>query len=171
MQNTSHPSFQEYFLKPGYIYISRIPALISTVLGSCVAVSIWDRKREYGGMSHFLYPLVQNPAQATAQYGNVAVKALLRLLLEEGSQKGDLEAQIFGGAHLPEGLKEAVEVSRLNISIGREVLTRNEVAIVSEDVGGTKGRKLIYNTLNNEVVIFRVDKLRKSDWYPYADPR
>lgn len=171
MSESSPASFQEYFLRPGYIYISRMPTLISTVLGSCVAVALWDRKREYGGMNHFLYPLTRKPGEATAQYGNVAIKALVRLFIEDGSDKKDLEAQIFGGAHPADSSEEIIEICLHNVEISRQVLMRNEVPIVSEDVGGTKGRKVIYNSLTNDVAVFRVEKLRMSDWYPYKGSR
>lgn len=171
MQEPTPPTFHEYFLKPGYIYISRTPTLISTVLGSCVAICLWDRKREYGGMNHFLYPLAREPREATARFGNVAVKALFRLLIEEGSREKDLEAQIFGGACLSDSPRETMEISEKNVLIGREVLVRNKIPIVSEDVGGSKGRKLVYNTLTNEVVVLRVERLRDGDWYPYTEKR
>lgn len=171
MPESNPTSFQEYLLRPGYIYISRLPTLISTVLGSCVAVALWDKKREYGGMNHFLYPLVRSPGQATAQFGNVAIKALVQLFLDEGSQRKHLEAQIFGGAHRTESSSEEVEICQQNVAIGRQILARNKIPIVSEDVGGTKGRKIVYNTFTNDVAVFRVEKLRESDWYPYKGSR
>jgi len=171
LQGSSPIPFQEYFLRPGYIYISRMPTLISTVLGSCVAVAMWDKKREYGGMNHFLYPATHNPGEATAQYGNVAVKALVRLFIEEGSENRNLEAQIFGGAHLAESSGEMLEICRQNVDICRQVLMKHKIPVVSEDVGGTRGRKVVYNSLTNDVAVFRVEKLRESDWYPYTGSR
>jgi chemotaxis protein CheD len=118
-------------------------------------------------MNHFLYPVTRDRHKATAQYGNVATKALIRLFLEEGSQKETLEAQIFGGAQPEESTHEALEVSQQNIEIARHILSKNGILIVSEDVGGTKGRKVIYNTFANEVISVRVNRLRGSDWHPY----
>jgi chemotaxis protein CheD len=45
------------------------------------------------------------------------------------------------------------------------------MAIVSKDVGGQKGRKVIINTDMNQTVVVKVDKLRVGDWYPYANGR
>jgi chemotaxis protein CheD len=157
----------QYFLKPGYIYVPTIPTVISTVLGSCVAVCLWDTKQECGGMNHFLYPFTRNPDKATAQYGNVATTTLIRLMLDEGSSKKALEAQIFGGACPDRGPSEAVEISRKNIAVAQRILCKNGIPIVSEDVGGNKGRKVIYNTLDNEVMSVKVGRLRESDWHPY----
>lgn len=167
----NYPQLQEYYLNPGYIYVPGVPTLFSTVLGSSVAVCLWDRKRACGGMNHFLFPSTRDPARATAQYGNVATRALVRFFIEAGSKVKHLEAQIFGGAHHLDGSVEAVRVSRENVTVARDILTRNKVRIVSEDTGGNKGRKLVYNNLTNEVLVIRVDTLRQADWYPYEGRR
>jgi chemotaxis protein CheD len=67
----------DFYLSPGHIYLNHEPALVSTVVGSCVAVSLWDSKNKYGGVAHFLYPFTEDRNRATAQYGNVAVKYLV----------------------------------------------------------------------------------------------
>lgn len=171
MTEQDKPQLQDYFLRPGYIYVPRYPTLISTVVGSCVAVCLWDRKREYGGMNHFLYPLTRNRSEATAQYGNVATAALVRIFLEQESCAGDLEAQLFGGAVKAWSDQEAVEVSRNNVDVARGVLRRAGIQVVSEDVGGNKGRKIVYNNATNELLVVRVETLRQGDWYPYEGRR
>jgi len=165
------PELREYFLRPGFIFVSRQPSLISTVLGSCVAVCLRDNLREFGGMNHFLFPLVEDPEQATAKFGNVATNALVRSFLKMGSDPDDLEAQIFGGALLADGLTSAAEVSHANVAIARHVLQRCGVRVVSEDVGGNKGRKLVYNSYTNQVMVIRVERIRSGDWYPYHGSR
>ena len=171
MAEDNYPQLQEYFLNPGYIYVPAVPTLISTVLGSSVAVCLWDKKRVCGGMNHFLFPTTRDPAQATALYGNVSTRALVRFFLEAGSRVNHLEAQIFGGADPPDNALEAVKVGRENVAVARNTLMRSKVRIVSEDTGGSKGRKLVFNNLTNEVLVIRVDTLRQADWYPYEGRR
>lgn len=171
MTESNYPQSKEYLLRPGYIYVPQSATMISTVLGSCVSVCLWDKKRGFGGVNHFLYPLTRDPARATARYGNVATKALIRIFLEEGSSLKHLEAQIFGGSALAESSPEAAQISRENIAIARHVLQRSKISIVSEDVGGNKGRKLVYNSYTNEVLVIRPENIRQSDWYPYEGSR
>ncbi|MFB3924433.1 MAG: chemotaxis protein CheD [Syntrophales bacterium] len=156
----------EYFLKPGHIFMSREPALISLVLGSCVAVSIWDCREQYGGMAHYLYPYIGQQELATAKYGNVAVGYLARLFLEEGAERENIRAQIFGGASIEE---EGQSISEENIAVARRILKQMQIRIVSEDVGGDLGRKLVYNTRTNEAIVYKAQQLRKGDWYPYRN--
>jgi chemotaxis protein CheD len=165
--NTLLPA--QYFLKPGYILVANRPTIISTVLGSCVAVCIYDRKRRVGGMNHFQIPTVDAAEAPTARYGNVATLKLVEMMLDDGSAVKNMEAQIFGGACNPK--MNSWDVGRQNIRVARRVLSGKGIRIVSEDVGGEKGRKIVFDTGANEVAVMKVDKIRKGDWHPYEDER
>jgi len=159
----------DYFIEPGYILVAARPAIISGVLGSCVAVCLHDRKRKVGGMNHFLYPFIDDRRKATAVYGNVSTLALIRMMLSDGSRPKHLEAQIIGGAHNP--AVSPKNIGRENILMARKVLIRHRIGVTSEDVGGEKGRKVVFNTRQNEVAVMKVDNLRAGDWYPYSENR
>jgi chemotaxis protein CheD len=160
---------ENYFLKPGYILVPKVPTVISTVLGSCVAICLYDWKRKAGGMNHFQLPSISRLEEATARYGNVSTLALIGMMLDDGSKFKNLEAQLFGGAFQPKtSLKN---VGTENIRVARMILRRKRIPIVSEDVGGEKGRKVVYNTTTNEVAVIKVDKIRQGDWFPYIDNR
>ena len=156
----------EYFLLAGYIFFNTEPSLISTVVGSSVAVSLWDQKKKYGGMTHFLYPLSQTPEAGTAQYGNIAVRYLVKMLRDEGTKERDIKAQIFGGAK--SSTLDGAKIARDNIRVARDILRKCKIEVISEDVGGNVGRKIVYNTLKNETIVYKVQALRSSDWYPYC---
>jgi chemotaxis protein CheD len=151
-----------YFLQPGYIKVSNEPVLISTVLGSCVAVCLYDRKLRLGGMNHFLLPYILDPEKMTARYGNVAIVTLIRIMLDAGAETKYLEAQIFGGAQSKQ--MQGSRVGAENIAIARKILARKKISVASEDVGGRKGRKIVFNTASNEVAVLKVQKLRTTDW-------
>lgn len=159
----------EYLLKPGYIFLSRDPVIVSAVLGSCVAVSLWDGSIHFGGMAHYLYPGAERTTKApTAKYGDIAVSHLAAMFLREGAKKKNIRAQVFGGASIS---AESRIVAEQNIAVARRVLKKLDIKVVSEDVGGDMGRKLIYNTFTNEAIVYKANRLRKGDWYPYHHAR
>jgi len=168
-ENGSSPAAITYFLAPGYIFVATRPAVISSVLGSAVSVCLYDRKRKLGGMNQFQLPEIRDRQKATARYGNAATLALVRMMEENGCAIRALEAQIIGGA-FNRDVSES-DVGRANVEVARRVLGRKGIRIVSEDVGGVKGRKVIFNTGVNEVAVMKVDRLRAVDWHPYADDR
>ena len=168
-QNSSTPAPIDYFLKPGFIYLPAKPTAISTVLGSSVAVSLWDRSLKIGGMNHFLYPYADTKEKATAQYGNIAIVTLIRMMKSNGADLSKMQAQIFGGAFNPEESNR--NVGRENFKAARDILNGYRIKIISEDIGGELGRKVVFNTATCEIVILKVDRLRNSDWYPYRSER
>ena len=167
--DSKSPATVNYFLEPGFILVTAKPTVISAVLGSCVSVCIFDRKRKIGGMNHFRLPYIDDLGKTTSLYGNVATLTLIRLMLEEDSKLKHLEAQIYGGAYNPE--ISTHDIGSENITVARQILERQKVSVASEDVGGRKGRKIIFNTNSNEIGVIKVDKLRREDWYPYDSDR
>jgi chemotaxis protein CheD len=159
----------DYFLEPGFVVMPSSPTVISAVLGSGVSICLYDRKRKVGGMNSFQLPLIRERGKTTTRYGNVAVWTLIRMMVEDGSKIKHLEAQIVGGAHNPELSHQ--NMGQENIRVARRILAREKIAVASEDVGGSKGRKIVYSTHTNEIAVLKVEKLRKSDWYPYEDDR
>lgn len=142
---------------------------MSTVLGSSVSVCLFDRKRKVAGMNHFRLPFTRDPQKATAEYGNVATLTLIRMMVHDGSDVKHLEAQVFGGAYNREISPK--DVGRENVGIAKKVLLREKIRIVSEDIGGERGRKIVFDPVKNETAVIKVDKLRKGDWFPYMDDR
>lgn len=163
------PVIRDYFLKPGFIYLPDRPTTISTVLGSSVAVSLYDRSLKLGGMNHFCFPYIKGRGKTTALYGNIAILALIRMMTANGSSISNLEAQIFGGALNSEYSEK--DIGQDNLKTAKQILFRKKIKIISEDTGGELGRKIIFNTSTYEIVILKVDRLRESDWYPYAGYR
>ncbi len=159
-----------YLLQPGYIYVPENAVSISTVIGSGVAVCIFDNKTRIGGMNHFQLPFMSTRGKTTAIYGNIATITLIKMMLSSepktrAARVRHLEAQIFGGAYNPENSDK--DVGKQNIEIARKILNQNKIAIISEDTGGKKGRKVVFNVSTNEAAVLKVDHLRDADWYPY----
>jgi len=169
VRKSDSPVLANYFLKPGYIFLPSRSVVVSTVLGSSVSVCIYDQKRKAGGMNHFKLPHTRDKQIATPIYGNVATLALIQMMLDDGSKLKNLEAQIFGGAHNYKMCSQNIGLE--NTKIARRILIQKGVPVVSEDVGGGKGRKIVFSTSTNEIGVLRVERLRTSDWYPYEDDR
>jgi len=162
-------TLNKYMLQPGYIYVAKAPTLISTVLGSCVSVVLYDKKKKIGGMNHFRYPYVKERSKMTPVFGNVSTYALINIMLENGSKIKNMIAHLFGGARNPD--ISDVDIGKENAWIAKKILIRKGIEIVSEDIGGTFGRKIVFNTSNGEIIVLKVERLRRCDWYPYQGQR
>ncbi len=151
---------EKYYLHPGYIYASSEKAHITTVLGSCVSICLWDKKKKFGGMNHFIYP--KSEGKNNARFGNVSCPYLIKLMLELGSNKEDLIAHVIGGAKNPV-IKS--NIGKKNTEMALKVLEKYNIKIAVRDVGGQEGRKLLFDTTTGEIAINKGERVRESDWY------
>lgn len=152
----------QYYLHPGYIFFSSSPYLISTVLGSCVSVCIWDCVLNIGGMNHYMHARPFSDEQS-GTFGSVSIPCLINFLIDAGSKKANLRAHIVGGAQSP--LLGNSMIGKENIDIANEIVQKNNLSVITNDTGGSMGRKVIFDNVSGEIVIYKVNKLRKCDWY------
>ena len=135
------------YVHAGEIATTTSGALFSTVLGSCVAVCLWEPGSGAGGMNHFLLPDQASAGTAGPRYGNVAFVSLLSQLGLLGVRTGALRAKLFGGAGVLVDLNPVGDgLGRRNVELARALLAAAGIPIVAEDVGGSRGRKLIFRT-------------------------
>ncbi|MDR1518763.1 MAG: chemotaxis protein CheD [Planctomycetota bacterium] len=153
----------QFFLKPGYAMANRDASVFRTVLGNCVAVTFFDQNNCFGGMNQFVFPKTTRREDMTTQYGNVGIRALFKMLVDMGAERGRLVAHIVGGAEC-EVFNDG-DLGMKNIQLARMVLQQLRVPVISEDVGGQMGRKVIYHSATNEMIIFKVNSLRNCDWF------
>ena len=165
MSTTKAIEVYRYHLEPGGIFTCGEPAMVSAVLGTCVAVCLHDRRLKTGGMNHFLYPKAKFFEVPGVECGTVSMQTLLKMMRRQGSRIEDIEAQIFGGSELVGS--EGNKVGLKNVKMARKILKKNGIKVVSEDVGGLKGRRLIFHTGTNEALVMKSHRVRRGDYYPY----
>ena len=135
------------YLHPGQLFVSAQSYAVTTILGSCVAVCLWDPVTRIGGINHFLLPTFSGEGIASPRFGNFAIKELLDQLAGLGSQKHNLLAKIFGGACVLEAFRDRQhQLGSKNIEVARALLESESIPLVGHDVGGQRGRKLIFHT-------------------------
>ncbi len=134
------------------IVIVKQPDTIRTVLGSCVGIAMYDQAAGVGGMAHVILPSSEGGTGARGKFADTAIDELLDALMGEGGRRNRLSAKIAGGASMfgPDvngGLGER------NIEATRERLTHHSIPLVGEDVGGTKGRRMVLSPSTGRVEV------------------
>jgi chemotaxis protein CheD len=136
------------FLSPGDVLCMAEPTVVTTVLGSCVSVTLWDKDRRVGGLNHFVLPR----GGSGSRYGDVAMLELLEGVLDLGAHLRSLEAKVFGGAAvLPVGGEGSVGTANVGFALGE--LARRGIPIVGRRTGGERGRLLMFNTETGEAFV------------------
>lgn len=144
-----------HYLHPGIIFVSAQPHLVTTVLGSCIAVCLWDPHACIGGINHYLLPLWNGEGLPTPRYGNIAIPLLIDKLKEHGCLPSRLVAKIFGGATMWGGNETVFSVGERNASFAYRFLAEQNISILGADIGGDSGRKVIFDTGSGVVLLRR----------------
>lgn len=141
---------QKYYLLPGGIFVHDHPHVVDTILGSCVAVCLYDARLKIGGINHFMMPFWNGQGLASPKYGNIAMEKLLAGMEQGGSRKAQLIAKVFGGANQTQS---TLGVGERNIMVVRQYLADMQIPIVAENVGGFVGRKIHFDTYSGQVLM------------------
>lgn len=134
------------YLHPGQLFVATEPAAVTTILGSCVAVCVWDVVLGIGGINHYLLPAGVKTASTGLRYGNVAIEQLLEKVSRAGAVNSNLRAKLFGGACVLDAMRgKENHLGDKNVEIARKLLSEAGIPVVASDVGGGRGRKLIFH--------------------------
>lgn len=141
-------------IMPGEYYVGNKDEIISTVLGSCIAVCIRDPQIGVGGMNHFMLPGGTDGGQAivgsSAKLGVFAMKYLINAILKNGGRKENFEFKIFGGANV---MATRMDVGSVNIEFIRRYMSLEGFCITSEDLGTKHPRKINYFPRTGKVMM------------------
>lgn len=124
----------------GEVFASNERMEISTLLGSCIAVCLYDPQVKAGGMNHFLLPTGSGENAETACYGINAMELLINELMILGDDRERMVARIYGGAHVVGDQLSTSRVGAKNTDFVRKYLTDEGIPILDETLGG--GRAL-----------------------------
>jgi len=141
------------FIHVGQIHVDRAPGAISTVLGSCVAVCLYDPRLRLGAMNHYLLPFWNGNGLQSPKFGNIAIPKLVEAMLEHGSSLRTMEAKIFGGASMHMMASQSMMIGEKNVLVAREILEEYNIHIVAEDTGGQNGRKIQMDLERGKVLL------------------
>jgi chemotaxis protein CheD len=136
----------------GEQHVDNDPGLVlTTILGSCIAACLWDPMAGVGGMNHFLLPGTDADARggqsgqsgqggdASVRYGVHAMELLVNALLRRGAARKYLQAKLFGGGRMIQGL---TDIGELNASFAEKFLRAEGIAVVGGSLRGQQGRRI-----------------------------
>ncbi len=135
------------YLHPGQLYVSVQSSAVTTILGSCVSLCLWDPVAKIGGINHYLLPFWVGDDIASPRFGTVAIETLIENVLSLGARKNHLRAKLFGGACVIEAFRENKDhIGVVNARLAESMLHARSIPVVEQDLAGRRGRKLIFHT-------------------------
>jgi len=162
MKVETYKNISRITINPGEYYATEEPAVISTLLGSCVAACLYDPGRHMIGMNHFM---LSNPRYSrelpnylteAGRYGIQAMELLINDMMSRGARRNSLRAKVFGGASIISNRQEAGNfccVGMVNCRFIREFLETERIPLEAEDLGGAFGRVIHFS--NGDYAVHR----------------
>jgi chemotaxis protein methyltransferase CheR len=129
---------EEHTIVLGDVKVTRGPALLKTLLGSCVSACIFDPETGVGGMNHFSLPGVSDEG-VSARYGAHAIELLITAVMKKGGDRGRLRAKVFGGGKVLDMMSEHLNVGTKNAEFVLKYLAAEGIPVVGQSLGGTRG--------------------------------
>lgn len=129
---------------PGAFFATAEDIVLMTVLGSCVAVCLYDPQARIGGMNHFMLPEDRSvgSVSASGRYGSHAMELLINDMLKAGAERARLTAKVFGGAAVLASLAGS-RVGERNAEFVRAYLAAERVPVLAADLEGLQPRKVL----------------------------
>ena len=127
---------------------------ISTLLGSCVSITLWHPRQRIGGMCHFMMTERQRPAGAAldGRYANEAFALFLEQVDRAGTQPSAYQAKLFGGANMFRmAAGSGMDIGARNVDYAHRWLASQNIALIAEHVAGSGRRKLHFDLWSGEV--------------------
>lgn len=154
--------FVSVYLKPGEMCVSAVPALVTTILGSCVAVTMYQPELGVSAICHAVQSSC--PKQSTEcledcidkyRYVSCVIPEMLGHMEAVGAEREAIEVKLFGGAAML-SMSAKQTIGRQNIATALSVIKRCRLDLTAHQVGGRRGRKIIFNTYTGEVTLKRI---------------
>lgn len=163
MQDLDH--YPKVFLQTGDCFLAVKPTLVTTVLGSCVAVTLCDPERGIGAACHAFLPdsasfSAKGPDPQICRFVDTALETMFASLARLRIDPQRLVVKLFGGSSgiMTSGRGNVFDIGGRNISAVRSWLVGAGVPIAKADVGGNQGRKLLFLTHTGDVWVKRLNR-------------
>jgi chemotaxis protein CheD len=140
------------FLRPGDFCVARDPVIAETLVGSCVAVCLYNYKQGFGAMNHFLMDRLDDPPESEiGRYGISSTRLIVRAVLRIDPEPTHYRAGVFGGGVVLKTANDSLHIGPGNVQAAQEVLHEAHIRIAHQEVGGERGRRIKFNTQTGEM--------------------
>ena len=158
MTRERRPSdYMEIFLEPGEFQFTTDPDVrFRTLLGSCVALTMWHPKRRCGAMCHYLLPSrgkARSGGELDGRYGDEAYLLFLNECARHFTNPAHYEIKLFGGGDMFPTIDKSQDMSigKKNIAAGLALLEHFGLPLKAHHVGGIGHRVIMLDVWDGAV--------------------
>lgn len=155
----------EIFLQPGEFYFAEAPLHIRTLLGSCIAITMWHPQRLIGGMCHYMLPSRQAIRdQLSGKYADEAMLLFHEQVRQHNTRLQDYQIKLFGGGnmftphHRP---AHGINIAKSNVAVAHRLLAHYGLTLTAQDLGHRGYRNIIFDLSTGDVWVKHRDQVEQ----------
>lgn len=145
--NLHGSQLDKIYLKPGELIIMDEPMIVTTVLGSCISVTMFHPQTGTAAICHAMMP--HGRGSASFKYVDTSINHMVKYFFHREVQSEEIQVKLFGGADMfktVDSVTRNLSVGRQNIAVATNCLKAYGMVPTASDLGGRKGRKLVFKT-------------------------
>ncbi|HED33323.1 MAG TPA: chemotaxis protein [Gammaproteobacteria bacterium] len=155
----THDGVVSRFINPGEFFFHEENCQIHTLLGSCIAITLWHPVLKVGGMCHFVLPGSSNPvfnlddSEHNGRYSDGAM-ALFEIEAQRyGTQLNEYHAKIFGGSNMLADMSSRKDglIGEKNTEAAVMHLSEKGIPLLVAHVGETGYRRIAFDVCSGDV--------------------
>jgi chemotaxis protein CheD len=147
--------FKQVTLQPGEFYFNKGMIKINTLLGSCVAITLWHPDKHLGGMCHYMLPYSRSSNRLEIGFfADGAISMFLKAIKKYQTLPHEYHVKLFGGSNMLHQLKsdhQYLNVAKKNIDAGLKLLEKHGFNVQKMDLGGSVHRQIYIELWNGDV--------------------
>jgi chemotaxis protein CheD len=130
--------------------------VVTYALGSCVGLSLYDRKCHMGGILHVMLPDSRCRSASREfnphMYADTGFYAFLQALLAKGARRDAIEARVAGGANMLQH-SQFLDIGKRNAEAVVTLLRLERIPIMGSSLGGVVGRSMSLRLQDGTVTV------------------
>ncbi len=124
-------------------------------IGTCIAVYLFDLTTRYYAMAHTVLPSIsatygRDHHKTPGKFVDKAIQIMIEKMIRHGSKKANIKAKIVGGAQI---FDDTFKIGVKNAQMAQDTLLKYKIPILSQDIGGRKGRSVVAFNSNGTILI------------------
>jgi chemotaxis protein CheD len=143
-------------IMPGGYYFGRSDEVVATLLGSCVAVTLWHPRLRLMALTHFVLPHSLAASATDTRYGTAVFDRLQQDLQRAGASPQDCRLALFGGGACLARDDAETHIGLRNVAFAREQCQRLGWRVAREDLGDVGYRRISLDGRNGTLTCVHI---------------
>ncbi len=132
---------------------SRDVILVTSGLGSCLGVALYDPTNDVGGLLHAMLPESAGHPGPPEKFVVDGIDEMLDEIERRGGSRRQVRAKLAGASSMLDLDTETASVGEQNVAAAEEALAERNIPVEGKELGGDNGRSLQFEPTEGRLLV------------------